>query len=203
MIEPEARFDGFGHPAVVIIALVLIVSRGLMNSGAVELIARYVVAPDRALFRSISASWRWSARRCRRHQQCRRAGAADAARHGCRAQGQARGVADADAAVLRHHPRRHDHADRHAAQHRHCAIPPRMRWARPSRCSISPPSASPSRSPASPSWRFIGWRLIPERADTISLEGEPRLYVAEARVKEGSKSIGLSVGELYPARRRQ
>jgi hypothetical protein len=29
MIEPHAAFDGFGHPAVVIIALVLIVSRGL------------------------------------------------------------------------------------------------------------------------------------------------------------------------------
>jgi hypothetical protein len=49
LIEPEAAFDGFGHPAVVIIALVLIVSRGLMNSGAVEMIARFVVAPDRAV----------------------------------------------------------------------------------------------------------------------------------------------------------
>jgi di/tricarboxylate transporter len=45
---------------------------------------------------------------------------------------------------------------------------------------------------------FLGWRLIPERADTISLEGDAGLYVAEARVKEGSKSIGQSVGELYP-----
>ena len=48
-IEPESAFEGFGHPAVVIIALVLIVSRGLVNSGAVERIARLVVAPDRAL----------------------------------------------------------------------------------------------------------------------------------------------------------
>jgi di/tricarboxylate transporter len=32
---------------------------------------------------------------------------------------------------------------------------------------------------------FIGWRLIPERPDTISLEGDAGLYVAEARVKEG------------------
>jgi di/tricarboxylate transporter len=48
-IEPEAAFEGFGHPAVVIIALVLVVSRGLVNSGAVELIAPYVVRADRGL----------------------------------------------------------------------------------------------------------------------------------------------------------
>ena len=36
-------FAGFGHPATVIIALVLVVSRGLANSGAVEMIARYVI----------------------------------------------------------------------------------------------------------------------------------------------------------------
>jgi di/tricarboxylate transporter len=66
MIEPEAAFEGFGHPAVVIIALVLIVSRGLVNSGAVERIARYRRRAGPRQFRSISASWRWSARRCRR-----------------------------------------------------------------------------------------------------------------------------------------
>ena len=54
IIEPSKAFEGFGHPAVVIIALVLIVSRGLMNSGAVELIARHVTSPDRR-FQPISA----------------------------------------------------------------------------------------------------------------------------------------------------
>jgi di/tricarboxylate transporter len=42
-------FAGFGHPAVVIIALVLIVSRGLSNSGAIELLARLVVSGSRKL----------------------------------------------------------------------------------------------------------------------------------------------------------
>ena len=42
-------FSGFGHPATIIVALVLIVSRGLSNSGAVELIARYVVSRTRPL----------------------------------------------------------------------------------------------------------------------------------------------------------
>ena len=49
IIEPGNAFEGFGHPAVVIIALVLVVSRGLMNSGAVELIAQFVIKPDRNL----------------------------------------------------------------------------------------------------------------------------------------------------------
>ncbi|MEZ5846535.1 MAG: SLC13 family permease [Geminicoccaceae bacterium] len=42
-------FSGFGHPATVIIALVLIVSRGLANSGAIELLARLVVDSARGL----------------------------------------------------------------------------------------------------------------------------------------------------------
>jgi len=40
----EQAFSGFGHPATVIIALVLIVSRGLFNSGVVEAIARVSVS---------------------------------------------------------------------------------------------------------------------------------------------------------------
>lgn len=48
-ITPDEAFSGFGHPAVVIIALVLIVSRGLLNSGAVEMIAGIVLSPGRAL----------------------------------------------------------------------------------------------------------------------------------------------------------
>ena len=53
-VVPEERaFDGFGHHATVIIALVLIVSRGLSNSGAVELVARHVVASGRSLFAHI------------------------------------------------------------------------------------------------------------------------------------------------------
>jgi len=49
-IVPTAdAFSGFGHPAVVIIALVLIVSRGLSNSGAIELIARYLISGARKL----------------------------------------------------------------------------------------------------------------------------------------------------------
>ncbi|MFL2546520.1 MAG: SLC13 family permease [Candidatus Rariloculaceae bacterium] len=41
-------FSGFGHPATVIVALVLIVSRALTNSGVIELIGRHVVSASRS-----------------------------------------------------------------------------------------------------------------------------------------------------------
>ncbi len=42
LVPKEEAFAGFGHPATIIIALVLIVSKGLSNSGAIELIAKQV-----------------------------------------------------------------------------------------------------------------------------------------------------------------
>jgi di/tricarboxylate transporter len=54
LVPSSEAFAGFGHPAVVIIALVLIVSRGLSNSGAIELLARYFVSGTRKLAAHIS-----------------------------------------------------------------------------------------------------------------------------------------------------
>ena len=54
VVPKEQAFSGFGHPATVIIALVLIVSRGLSNSGVIELLARYVVDASRKLAAHIS-----------------------------------------------------------------------------------------------------------------------------------------------------
>ncbi len=48
-VTPDDAFSGFGHPAVVIIGLVLILSRGLMNSGAVEMISGVVLSSNRPL----------------------------------------------------------------------------------------------------------------------------------------------------------
>ncbi|MBT5890972.1 MAG: SLC13 family permease [Chromatiales bacterium] len=49
VVPKELAFSGFGHPATIIIALVLIVSRGLSNSGAIELLARFVIDGSRKL----------------------------------------------------------------------------------------------------------------------------------------------------------
>lgn len=40
LVEPEQAFSGFGHPAVITVAAVLIVSRALFNSGMVDYLVR-------------------------------------------------------------------------------------------------------------------------------------------------------------------
>ncbi|MDW7739132.1 MAG: SLC13 family permease [Bacillota bacterium] len=42
LVPPENAFSGFGHPAVITVAAVLIVSRALFNSGMVDYIARLI-----------------------------------------------------------------------------------------------------------------------------------------------------------------
>ena len=54
LVPVDKAFSGFGHPATVIIALVLIVSRGLSNSGVIELLARFFVDAGRKLAGHIS-----------------------------------------------------------------------------------------------------------------------------------------------------
>ena len=49
VVPKEQAFSGFGHPATIIIAFVLIISRGLSNSGAIEIIARQVGRFSRSL----------------------------------------------------------------------------------------------------------------------------------------------------------
>ncbi len=49
VVPAEQAFSGFGHPATVIIALVLIISRGLSNAGVIELVARHAIDAGRTL----------------------------------------------------------------------------------------------------------------------------------------------------------
>ena len=49
VIPTKDAFSGFGHPATIIVALVLIVSAGLVRSGAVYLITRTLVNAGRSL----------------------------------------------------------------------------------------------------------------------------------------------------------
>jgi di/tricarboxylate transporter len=55
VVPMEQAFSGFGHPATIIIALVLVVSKGLSNSGAVELVGRQVSRFSRSLQTHIAA----------------------------------------------------------------------------------------------------------------------------------------------------
>ena len=49
VVPSDQAFSGFGHPATLVVALVLIVSGGLVNSGAVQLITRSMVDSTRSL----------------------------------------------------------------------------------------------------------------------------------------------------------
>ncbi|MCK4707247.1 MAG: SLC13 family permease, partial [Gammaproteobacteria bacterium] len=49
VIPLDQAFSGFGHPAVIIIALVLIVSRALSQSGAIELLTNRLIKAQRPL----------------------------------------------------------------------------------------------------------------------------------------------------------
>lgn len=49
VVPTEESFSGFGHPATLVVALVLIVSAGLVRSGAVFLITHTLVDSSRSL----------------------------------------------------------------------------------------------------------------------------------------------------------
>ena len=54
VVPVDQAFSGFGHPAVVIIALVLVVSRGLTNSGAIDLVTRRLLTGTLSIGRHIA-----------------------------------------------------------------------------------------------------------------------------------------------------
>jgi len=54
VVPTKHAFDGFGHPATLVVALVLVVSAGLVRSGAVFLITRTLVDASRSLGAHIS-----------------------------------------------------------------------------------------------------------------------------------------------------
>ena len=49
LVPHEKAFSGFGHEATIIVALVLVISRGLINSGAVDLITRTLIDSSRRI----------------------------------------------------------------------------------------------------------------------------------------------------------
>lgn len=197
LVAPEDAFHGFGHPAVVIIALVLIVSRGLMNSGAVEMIARFVTKPDRAvpvhigimavvgavlsaIINNVAALALLMSLDMDAARKAKRAVSLTLMplSFGTILGGMITLIGTPPNIVI--------------AQYRQDVL-----GAPYSMFDFAPVGLAVATAGIA-YVAFIGWRLIPKRADAMSLEGDAGLYVAEARVKEGSKSIGQSVGELYP-----
>ncbi|MEO8529593.1 MAG: SLC13 family permease, partial [Deltaproteobacteria bacterium] len=196
LVEPSEAFEGFGHPAVVIIALVLIVSRGLINSGGVELIGKWVSRPGRPLPAHISIM----------------------ALVGAALSAIINNVA-ALALLMS--------LDMDAARKAKRAVsltlmplsfgtilggmitligtPPNIVIAQFREEALGEPFGMFDFTPVGgvialvgiAYVALIGWRLIPERADTMTAEEDGGLYVAEARVKDGGKADGKIVNELY------
>ncbi|NHQ73762.1 SLC13/DASS family transporter [Roseovarius gahaiensis] len=54
VVKPDDAFAGFGHPATIIVALVLVVSAGLVNAGVVQMITRSVVDSSRSVHAHIT-----------------------------------------------------------------------------------------------------------------------------------------------------
>ena len=50
VVPPASAFEGFGHPATLVVALVLVVSAGLTRAGVVLAITRRFVRPGRSEF---------------------------------------------------------------------------------------------------------------------------------------------------------
>jgi di/tricarboxylate transporter len=55
LIEPAEAFSGFGHPAVITVACVLVLSRGLQTSGAVDALTRFVLPAQAGPLLSLAA----------------------------------------------------------------------------------------------------------------------------------------------------
>ena len=197
LVDSHAAFEGFGHPAVVIIALVLIVSRGLINSGAVELIGRWVSSPGRKLPTHISIMAIVGA-------------------------GLSAVINNVAALALLMN------LDMEAARKAKRAVslslmplsfgtilggmitligtPPNIVIAQFREDALGEPFGMFDFTPVGliiagvgiAYVALIGWRLIPNRPDIISLEGDAGLYVVEARTKEKSKAVGEELNTLYP-----
>lgn len=197
VVDPHDAFEGFGHEAVVIIALVLIVSRAMLNSGAVELIAQFVVSPDRSLPVHISVM---SVVGAALSAVINNVAALvilmtldiETAKKAKRAVSLSL-MPLSFATIL-------------GGMITLIGTPPNIVIAQFRERALGEPFSMFDFSPvglvcATAGILFVatvGWRLIPQDSRKAAAEeGEPELFVAEAKVPEGSKSIGSQVSELY------
>ncbi|QKV19291.1 SLC13 family permease [Oricola thermophila] len=198
-VDAASAFEGFGHPAVVIIALVLVVSRGLVNSGAVELIARVVIAPDRSMPVHIAVMSFVGAALSAVINNV--AALALLMPLDLEAAAKAKRAASLTLMPL-------SFATILGGMITLIGTPPNIVIAQYRARALGEPFSMFDFTPvglavAVAGIAFValfGWRLIPERERAKAVRGgeDAGLYVAEARVKEKSRSIGKAVQELYP-----
>ncbi|MFT5659199.1 MAG: di/tricarboxylate transporter [Gammaproteobacteria bacterium] len=197
-VTPDEAFAGFGHPAVVIIALVLIISRGLLNSGAVELIASLVLSSNRplplhigimsivgaalsALINNVAALALLMSLDIEAAEKAKRAAALSL-------------MPLSFATIL-------------GGMITLIGTPPNIVIAQYRERVLGESFGMFDFAPVGLCVSFVGilfvalfgWRLIPgrERAGSIQSDADTGLFVAEAQVPEDSSAIGQQVNELY------
>jgi hypothetical protein len=162
-VPVEQTFSGFGHPATLIVALVLIVSAGLMRSGAVNWLARLPGRqgpPGAAAHRDSAAPGALMSGFMNNIAALALLMPIDTqtARKAKRAVGMTL-MPLSFATILG----RHDHHDRHAAQHHHRHLSRRRAW----RASFAMFDFTPVGGAVALAGllfvALIGWRLLPER----------------------------------------
>lgn len=198
VVPAEHAFAGFGHEAVIIIALVLVVSRAMVNSGAVELVARFVVSAGRPLSAHIGVM--------------SVVGAALSAVINNVAALVMLMTLDMEAAEKAKRPVSQSlmplsFATILGGMITLIGTPPNIVIAQFRERALGQPFSMFDFSPVGLVCALvgivfvttIGWRLLPKSAREISVTegGEPALFVAEARVKDESKAIGEPVNQLY------
>ncbi len=197
LIAPYDAFHGFGHPAVVIIALVLIVSRALMNSGAVELIAKAISAPNRTLPPHIAIMAVVGAALSAVINNVAALALLmtldiDAARKAKRAVSLSL-MPLSFATIL-------------GGMITLIGTPPNIVIAQYREEALGAPFGMFDFAPVGlvvsiigiAYVALIGWRLIPARADTTDTGEDAGLYVAEAQITKGKAADGVLVSDLYP-----
>ncbi len=195
VVPAERAFSGFSNPAVVTVAAVLVISRSLQNSGVVDLLGRQllrlrggitiqlaatagIVALLSAFMNNIGAlALMMPVALQVAHKKGFRLG-------------------HPHAPGLRVAPGRHDHPDRHAAQHHHRILP---RGAGPSISHVR--LRTGRRGVAVVGLLFIvllGWRLIPRRRGQAATDDlfEVEKYITEVRLRQDSRLVGKRLPEI-------
>ncbi|MDF1853948.1 SLC13 family permease [Pseudooceanicola sp.] len=197
VVPAEDAFSGFGHPATLVVALVLVVSAGLVRSGAVYLITRTLVDSSRSLGSHIvlmggiggvlSAFMNNVAALALLMpvdiQTARKAGRAP----GLSLMPLSFATILGGMATL-------------------IGTPPNIIIATFRGDALGEPFTMFDFAPVGGLTALVGlifvatvgWRLIPQRADPLAQTGDMSAYVAELTVPEGNEQIGKRLGELWP-----
>ncbi len=196
VVPVEDAFSGFGNQAVVIVALVLIVSRALQSAGAVELIARCIVSSDRSLPMHIGVMAGVGAALSSVMNNVAALAMLmnldmEAARKAKRAASLSL-MPLAFATVL-------------GGVITLIGTPPNIVISEIRAREVGEPFAIFDFTPVGLICAvagvlyiaLIGWRLIPERAGTAGAEGDSEHFVVEAKVPETSKAIDQTPRDLY------